>query len=587
MVAVLSKRGAEKVYSGRPLRRCTLSQYPWKTAPFKHQREGVVRAIRQKGKCLLYCEPGTGKTKMAIDFACFAHLNDRLDRMLVVCPKSVMGQWERQIRYHLPDSVEHTVYRLEGSVARKIKLLQDMERDAMLRTLAGKPPTLQIAIINYESTWREGLHHVRIGKTGKKKPGPLLLAEFDLVVADECHRIGNATTKQSRALHDIGGTAKFRLGMSGTPIRNKPLEFYSQAKFIDEMIFTARKEALDGTEVEVPMSWTQFKRTYADIGTPYNAYVIKSYRNLDDLFEKVDTVAFKRRKEECLDLPEQVFETVPVSLDPRASEAYVQMATRMVAEIERRAKVIAKLRSGAPVLGKDGKPLTEAQKAWRARVVARASIAKLMRLRQIASGIAAVEEEDEEGRDVRDVEIIGSEVVDATLDIAEDLVAVGEKVVIFCVYQETVKRLVAACRERGWRTGAVWGQVVGKRRDEAIRAFQEVPVAQDGLQVIVCQIASGSEGIDLYAASHMIFAEVDYSYTNYRQACDRIHRQGQTRSCTYYHIVVEDTIVEDLYDAIAAKEELADQYMAKPADIAGRLRATIEKLRARARKGVA
>lgn len=559
---VTSSRGAAKVAQGTT-RRCTLREYPWKTKPFQHQLEGLIKTIQQKGRIMLYCEPGTGKSKIGLDFGGFANLNDRCDRILIVCPKSAVGSWERQIRFHLPDPVKTTIVRLEGSTKVKLAMLYELEKEAAKCALRRVPMPLQIVLINYESTWRDGL------SGPPSKPGLLQRLEFDLMIADECHRISNPTAKQSKACYRIAATCKFRMGMTGTSIRNKPLDLYGHAQFLDPLLFSQEvANPKTGELVQVPLTWGQFKKRYADIGTPYNPHIVTGYKDVGHIFAVMDTVAFKRRKDECLDLPPLVFETIPVRLGREASQAYIEMAERMVAEIERVDRLLTRLKTGEVFYDAKGVQVTR----QRVMMVARAAIAKLMRLRQITTGVAVTEIED---TGQTDTFFISDEKLQVTLDLVEDLLAAGEKIVIFAVFRPNIKRLADAIhRIFKVQPELVYGDVTGKHRDQAIARFHE-----GDSKIIICQVQSGSESIDLFAASHLIFYEIDYSYTNHEQAASRIHRNGQTRKCTCYHIIAQDTIDEDLLEAIAHKEQFNDIFMRRPAAQAGRIRNTIDKLR--------
>ena len=76
--------------------------------------------------------------------------------------------------------------------------------------------------------------------------------EPDLIVCDESSKIKNPQAKQSKALHRLGKLSRYNLILTGTPITNNPLDFYSQYRFLDESIFGA--------------SFYSFRARYAIIG---------------------------------------------------------------------------------------------------------------------------------------------------------------------------------------------------------------------------------------------------------------------------------------------------------------------------------
>ena len=76
--------------------------------------------------------------------------------------------------------------------------------------------------------------------------------------------------------------------------------------------------------------------------------------------------------------------------------------------------------------------------------------------------------------------------------------------------------------------------------------------------VILVQISAGAEGVDLTAARYCIYCSLCHSLKDYSQSRKRIHRPGQTRPVSYYHIVAEGTIDEEIYAALEAKEEVVE-----------------------------
>lgn len=512
-----------------------LSEYEPRTQPFSHQWEGLRFLVKQRGRGCLFWEPGTGKSKTAIDFASFAHLSGKCAMALVVCPLSVFSVWEQQIAQHTPAGVKYRVVRLRGTSKNKAAMLHDLLLRVDLSTLTW-------VIINYESTWRPDV---------KKY---LDRCNFDLVVADEAHRIKSATTQQAKAMHRLGKSAVYAVALTGTPITKNPLDLYSETKFVVEDLFKFRRA--DGSEKV--MSWTEFKAHFCTVGAAHN---VISYNHLDDLYGRVRDISSIKKKEDCLDLPEKVYETIMVSLDIHTQKAYIDMAESMIAFIEESEE----LRQQALATHNYGK----------VRAIARATIAKLLRLRQISNGFVGGTEDER-------IHTLSSEKIDATMDILQDLVDAGEKVVIFTVFRHDIDRL--ADRVGRYFGEGVFGVIHGgtpeRARQRAIEAFQ----TDDDFKIIICQIGTGSEGITLHAARTVIFHGLDYSFGKYTQASDRIHRIGQTRSCVYYHIIARGTVEEDILGAISDKQEFSDVFLQRPSTLANKLREQVNKMKQQAKK---
>lgn len=276
-------------------------KYKFKTKPYGYQLRALNRIQKLDGKAGLFMEMGTGKTKVAIDWAGIGYYNYDVKRVLVICPLSVIGVWQRQIKQHLPFFARVRV--LTGSTP---------ERAASIRRMIRSPqPTQDWLIINYEGVWRgEGRNRI---EDLLEKWGP------DLVICDEGHRIKSSTAKQSKTAARIGGYSEQRLVLTGTPITKSPLDVFGQFRFIDPSIFGS--------------NWYRFKNRFGIWGG-WGRYQLKGYQHLDELVKKVRTNTFRIKKDQAIDLPEKVSVTVPVELGQKATEYYRKMAKEMIIEIE-------------------------------------------------------------------------------------------------------------------------------------------------------------------------------------------------------------------------------------------------------------
>jgi hypothetical protein len=201
-------------------------------------------------------EMGTGKTKVAIDWAGIGFHNTGVRRVLVVAPLSVLGVWPRQIRQHL--GAPASIYRLEGSTRKRCA---DLTR--ILRV--PREDRITFVLINYEAIWREP----------DRGPGiEALLRKWnpDLVIFDESHRIKSPQAKQSKAAWRIARESEQRLLLTGTPITKAPLDIFGQFRALDHHIFGE--------------NWYAFKFTYGIWGG-FGKYQLRGYRNLNELIGKV------------------------------------------------------------------------------------------------------------------------------------------------------------------------------------------------------------------------------------------------------------------------------------------------------------
>ena len=451
----------------------------WLTSarPYAHQREAVAAAMTHferggRGFALLM-EMGCGKTLAALEVAARLHVTSTVERVLVVCPSSVVPVWTREVAAFLPGAESRE---LVGTRAKRLEALDQLSR------LQGSGVPLVVAIVNYESAWRLADELVAWS------PG--------LVVADESQRIKGHATKQTKGVTRIGRSAGYRLALSGTPVTNGPLDVFAQWRFLDESVFGP--------------SYYAFRARYAVMGG-YEGKQVVGYRVLDELVRRAHRIAYRVTKAEALDLPETTDVTVPVELSPAERRVYDELARESVTE-----------------LGGSEVSVTNI-------------LTRLLRLQQIASGSVPADG----GPTVE----LGSSKVDAVLELVDEAVSGGGKVVVFCRFRSEVARISSAL------PGALvlTGDTPQAERGELVRSFQE----DHGVRVLVAQIQVGGAGITLTAASTMVFCSASFNYSDFEQAKARIHRIGQAQPCTYYHVVARDTVDELIAEALARKCDVA------------------------------
>jgi len=466
-------------------------KYTYKTEPFSHQKRALKKIVDLNGQAGLLMEMGTGKTKVAIDWAGIGFYNLEVRRVLVVAPLSVLGVWPRQIRQH--SGAPARVFRLVGPTQDRVHLLK-------LIIASPKDDVLTYCIINYEGIWRE----LDRGPGIKEL---LIHWQPDLVIWDECHRLKSPTSKQSRAAFAISQSARYRLGLTGTHITKSPLDVFGQFRAINDKVF--------GT------NWYQFKNTYGVWGG-FGRFQLRGYRHLETLIRKLRGNSYRVKKEQCLDLPDKLFETVPVTLSQKAIDLYREMAKEMIIEIEE------------------------------SHATASIVLVKLLRLSQITSGFV----KDVEGN----IKVFDNSKLNTTMDLLDDLLAEDHKVVIFVRFVNDILRIKEELLKRKVRHAILSGSVPGNKRDGLVQQFQTNPE----IKVFIAQTQSGSLGIDLTAADVAIFYSLDYNAANYWQAQDRIHRIGQTKKVTYYHMTVPRSIDAIILQTLKEKGDLAQTIIHTP-----------------------
>lgn len=220
----------------------------------------------------------------------------RIERVLVVAPTSVCSVWPHDLQqfaafpYHCETLLGEKKKRLEGLDALEVWPFA----------------SLKIAVINYESTHRDGIFDA------------LVEYDADLIICDESQRIKNHSAAQSKALHKLGDKARYKLALSGTPVQNNAVDLYSQYRFLDSAVFGS--------------NFFAFRNRYCVMGG-YGQHQIVGYQHMEQLIQKEHSIAYRVTKAECLDLPPQTFENRYVKFSPAERKLYDQLRKSSFAEL--------------------------------------------------------------------------------------------------------------------------------------------------------------------------------------------------------------------------------------------------------------
>lgn len=389
-----------------------LLPYPVKANLYKHQIRGANMALRAFGALDAKTpgggfgelfEMGCGKTLTTIAVAGALYNLGKIDRVLVVAPTSVCSVWPHDLNQFATFPWEARV--LLGDKKKRLKALNELENWPF--------KALRIAVINYESTHREGIFEA------------LAAYKPDLIVCDESQRIKNPSAAQSKALHKLGDAAPFRMILSGTPVQNNAVDLYSQYRFLDPAVYGANFYA--------------FKNRYCIMGG-YGQHQIVGYRNMDELVEKEHSVAYRVTKEECLDLPQQTFINRYVQFTDAEQAIYEQLRKSSFLELE---------------TGEN--------------VTATTILTMYLRLMQLTGGFLTADESTRPKQ-------VNTAKLDALADIVDDYVVdAGKKLVIFARFRAEIAAIENLLRLRKIQYGSIYGDVPMEERGKIVDDFQTNP----------------------------------------------------------------------------------------------------------------
>jgi len=249
---------------------CKLPLYPY-------QQEGMLH-LAFTGRALLADEMGLGKTVQAVAACELLRRLQGAERILVVSPASLKGEWEEQIG------------KFTGLSARIIQGPRQQRLEQY--DLPGR-----FFLANYEQIPPDV-------KEINERLAP------DVVILDEAQRIKNWQTKTAAAIKRLRSPYAFVL--TGTPLENRLDEIYSIVQFLDPHLFG-------------PLF--RFNRDHYQLDEKGRA---QGYKNLDQLHEKLRSIMLRRRKAEVEgQLPGRTVNTYLVTMHKEQQVRYVEYETRM------------------------------------------------------------------------------------------------------------------------------------------------------------------------------------------------------------------------------------------------------------------
>ena len=151
----------------------------------------------------------------------------------------------------------------------------------------------------------------------------------------------------------------------------------------------------------------------------------------------------------------------------------------------------------------------------------------------------------------------------ATLDFVRGAIDQGEKVIVFSCFDDPIQKFAA---ELGPAAVVLTGKTPGRTCGSTlVDRFQH----EDDVRVFVANIVAGGTGLNLTAATQVVFNDLDWVPTNHWQAEDRAYRIGQTRTVNVTYFVARDTIDDFVQAVLETKAALVNAIVEGEALAAG------------------
>lgn len=432
---MLSALGIKKVPSRIAL------DYAWagRFTPMAHQKETAGFIVNNK-KCFVFLEQGLGKTASAAWAADYLMNLGEVKRVLVICPLSIMrAAWQRDLFAVLP---HRSVGIAHGNAKTRREVIQ------------GKA---QFVIINFD-----GLEVVE---------KELQAAGFDLVIVDEANAFKSTTTNRWKCFNRIMKDIPRLVMMTGTPAAQSPEDAFGLAKLVS------------------PSRVPNFISAWRDmVMQKVTTFKWVPRPRAKEIVHHALQPAIRYTKEECLDLPDIVYQTREVPMTAQQQKYYDAMRKQMLFEAA-------------------GEEISAVNAA-----------AKLNKLLQLSVG--AVYADD------------GSTILFDVSNRLNELESVidesSNKVIVFAPFTHTIEMLEAFLTKKKITCAVINGAVSANKRGRIFEQFQDEP----NPRVIIIQPQAAAHGVTLTAADTIVWFGPTNSVETFLQANARAHRNGQKNKVT-------------------------------------------------------
>ncbi|KAF7457662.1 SWI2/SNF2-containing protein RAD54 [Cryptosporidium felis] len=518
----------------------------------EHQRQGVsfifeclmgLRDFEGNG-CILADDMGLGKTLQSITIL-WTLLNQGFDgkpsvrRAVVVCPASLVKNWASEIDKWLQGKCKCTP-------------VAERDREKVISAFAGfrYDTASKILIASYE--------------TFRMHVDQLDGVPIDLVICDEAHRLKNDKTKTAMAINNL--PAKKRLLLSGTPIQNDLVEFYS-------LVSLANPQVLGDV--------SQFKKIYANPILEGREPDASEYQQelatqrLQELSNITNHFILRRANTLLAKvLPPKIILNIFCNLTPIQNYLYRRFLRSSTCK-----KLLSSESNGAPS-GLTGQVLSSIQSLMKLcnhpsliRPKSSGGFGKgfegsAEKYLEMIHGKGFSENSSESNRRT----VLGSSTRNSSRSGFSSKPSLSgklyllykllfhirsntkDRVVLVSNYTQTLDVFESLCRDLQVPCVRLDGSTSITRRHNLVKTFND---PNSNSFAFLLSSKAGGCGINLIGANRLVMFDPDWNPANDKQALARVWRDGQKKNCYIYRLFSTGTIEEKIYQRQLCKDGLS------------------------------
>lgn len=421
---------------------------------YGYQKTICNKALNE-GSYAIFTDTGTGKSIMGLELA--AHY----DKTIILCPLSVIETaWIDDCHRFYPHKKIVNVW--GTSRAQRLKNLNE---------------PADIYVMNYDSF--------------KILRNEIRRMDFDCMIVDESSVMKNMTAQITGCILDFMTVIPHRFVLSGCPTPNHNSEIFPQMKFVDSDVFGN--------------NYYGFLARYfhQDMVNPH--FWFQTEEDKERYFSRLSEKSVFLKKEDCIDLPEKVFEVRRFDMAKQQRQYYDDLVNDIRENINQWSKF--------------------------------EFTAKLMKLREVTSGFVINKDGSVSGFENSKEQLLD--------EVLKELG--GRQIIVWCQFQHEIDTLAA-------KFGGVGLTSKTNNRDDIIRDFKE-----GRTRLLFTHPKLVGKGLTFTGCTYNVYYSLSFSYEEFKQSQDRIHRIGQNDKCTYIILQARNSIEEKMYDCVQRKGNAVDE----------------------------
>lgn len=443
--------------------------------PLYPHQEKAYEKLKHLKVGALTMDMGTGKTRTMLEIIKDKYNNDKIDKILWLCPCSA-----------------------------KVNIKRELEK----QLITGHDAFIIAGIESLSSSVRLNSYLYKFVRDNRV-----------LMVVDESTKIKNINTKRSQNCISLGNKCKYKYILTGNPIPKNELDLYGQYYFLDWRILGYKSQYT-------------FRKRHAVFDEEIFNKVINT-KHTDELAERIAPFSYQVKLDECVNMPDKIYEEYRFKLDPYGRNMYIKLSEYLLDKIY------------------DWVPET------------------IYRMFNVLHGIISGYEYDiDQDGNIKKLGFSDTKATNNRLKLLSDVLQeLKGKVIIFCQYRDEVQAIKKLLDSLYGSDASVIfdGSISQKNRNNNIKKFEK------HARFLIANKACAGYSLNLQFCNQVIYYNNDWDYGTREQSEDRIYRIGQDKPCLYIDLLCENSIDDYILKCLKAKENLGKRFLKDLKDNQGKI----------------